>query len=241
MKGEIIAVTGAGSGLGACITRRFSEAGASIILLDISEESMKKTAETLKGESAAYKLDISDKSQVEQVFDRIYEDHGTIDRLVNCAGIGKYDLAENIEQKYVDAMIDINLKGTIYVTQAVLPRMKACNAGYIINIVSMSGVRACTTESVYCGSKFGVEGFSKAVAMELEGTGIHMSNFYMGNMATNLWHGERADEMAGFIKPEDVADIIFDNTKVRDNLVIEEVRIKKAEKGVFGGKLWVVK
>ena len=52
MKGEIIAVTGAGSGLGACITRRFSEAGASIILLDISEESMKKTAETLKGESA---------------------------------------------------------------------------------------------------------------------------------------------------------------------------------------------
>lgn len=226
MNKEIIAVTGAGSGLGACIAKRFSAAETTIVMLDISEENMAKTAKELRGESEAYVLDISNKENVDEVFGRIYEKFGRIDRLVNCAGIGKYDLAENIEKKYVDAMIDINLKGTIYVTQSVLPKMKGRNEGYIINIVSMSGVRACPTESVYCGSKFGVEGFSKAVALELEGTNVHISNFYMGNMATNLWQGDRADEMARFIRPEDMADIIYENTRVRKNLVVEEVRIR---------------
>ncbi|MDO4545024.1 MAG: SDR family oxidoreductase [Bacillota bacterium] len=226
MKDKIVAITGAGSGLGACIAKRFSAAGAKIVLLDISEKNMEGVAKELTGNSAAYKLDISDKKQVDAVFDRIYDEVGFIDRLVNCAGVGKYDIAENIEEKYVDAMIDINLKGTIFTTQAVLPRMKEKNEGYIINVVSMSGIRACATESVYCGSKFGVDGFSKAVAIEVEETNVNISNFYMGNMATNLWKGDRADEQAQFIKPEDMAEIIFENTQLRDNLVIEEVHIK---------------
>lgn len=225
---EIIIITGAGSGLGACLARRFSEGGAMIIMLDVSEENMMKTKETMRGECDCYQLDISDKQQVDDTIAAVYDKYGRVDRLINCAGIGKYDLAEKIDQRSTDAMIDINLKGTIYITQAVLPLMKAADAGYIINVVSMSGVRANPTESVYCGSKFGVEGFSKAVAIELENekSNVKISNFYMGNMATNLWKGERADEMPKWIKPEDMAEIIFENTAMRDNLVIEEVRIK---------------
>ena len=225
---EKIVITGAGSGLGACLARKFSSNGDFVIMLDVSEENMAKTKDTLHGECDCYQLDISKKVQVDNVIDRICDKYGKIDRLINCAGIGKYDLAEKLDEKITNAMIDINLKGTIYITQAVLPKMKALNEGYIINVVSMSGIRANPTESVYCGSKFGVEGFSKAVAIELENekSNIKISNFYMGNMATNLWKGERADEMPKWIKPEDMADIIFDNTVVRDNLVIEEVRIK---------------
>jgi len=226
MKDKIVVITGAGSGLGACIAKKFSGAGAKIVMLDISEDNMKKTAAELEGESFSYQLDISNKSQVDSVFGRIYDEVGTIDRLVNCAGVGIYDLAENLGENAVNTMIDINLKGTIYTTQAVLPKMKENNAGYIINVVSMSGVRVVATESVYCGSKFGVEGFSKSVALEVEGTDIRVSNFYMGNMATNLWKGSRADEMCKFIQPEDMADIIFENTQERSNLLIEEVRIK---------------
>jgi len=226
MKDKIVVITGAGSGLGACIAKKFFGAGAKIVMLDISEDNMKNTAAELEGESFSYQLDISNKSQVDSVFGRIYDEVGTIDRLVNCAGVGIYDLAENLGENAVNAMIDINLKGTIYTTQAVLPKMKENNAGYIINVVSMSGVRAVATESVYCGSKFGVEGFSKSVALEVEGTNIRVSNFYMGNMATNLWKGSRADEMCKFIQPEDMADIIFENTQERSNLLIEEVRIK---------------
>lgn len=226
MKREVVAVTGAGSGLGACITRRFSAAGAKVVLLGRTEEALRCVAVELENEYLVYPLDVSDKAQVDAVFSQIYQDTGRIDCLVNCAGVGTFDLAENLDEHAVNAMIDINLKGTIYATQAVLPRMKAADAGYIINVISLSGVRANPTESVYCASKFGVEGFTKAVALELDGTNIRVSNFYMGNMATNLWKGSRAEEQSKFIRPEDVADLLFLTTRIRENLVVEEVRIK---------------
>ena len=226
VKREIVAVTGAGSGLGACIAKEFSAAGAIVVLLGRTEEKLAEIAAELPGESVRYLLDVSNKAQVDAVFARVYKEVGQIDRLVNCAGVGKYDLAENIGQEDVDAMIDINLKGTIYATQAVLPKMREADAGYIINVISMSGVRATPTESVYCASKFGVDGFSKALMIELEKTRVRVSNFYMGNMATALWKGSRADEMATFIRPEDVAHIIFESTQIRENLVVEEVRMK---------------
>lgn len=223
---EVVVVTGAGSGLGACVARRFSQGGARVILLGRTRERLERTAESLSGESAVYPLDVSRKAQVEETFARIYQDEGTIHRLVNCAGVGIFDLAENLGQDAVDAMIDTNLKGTIYPTQAVLPRMKRDNSGCVINVISLSGVRANPTESVYCASKFGVEGFSKAVALETAGTGIRISNFYMGNMATELWKGDRAEEMPEFIRPEDVADLIYLTTAPRGHMLVEEVRIR---------------
>ena len=223
---EVVVVTGAGSGLGACVARRFSQGGARVILLGRTREWLERTAESLSGESAVYPLDVSRKAQVEETFARIYQDEGTIHRLVNCAGVGIFDLAENLGQDAVDAMIDTNLKGTIYPTQAVLPRMKRDNSGCIINVISLSGVRANPTESVYCASKFGVEGFSKAVTLETAGTGIRISNFYMGNMATELWKGDRAKEMPEFIRPGDVADLIYLTTAPRSHMLVEEVRIR---------------
>ena len=225
MAGEIVVVTGAGSGLGACIARRFSAAGDTVALLGRTELGLRQTAEKLPGKSAVYRLDVSDPAQVWDTFERIYRELGTVDRLVNCAGVGVFGPAESIRREDVDAMIDTNLKGTIYATQAVLPRMRAADAGYLINVISLSGIRANPAESVYCASKFGVEGFSKAVALELAGTRVRVSNFYMGNMATNLWHGERASEQPSFIRPEDMADLIYESTRTRPNLVVEEVRV----------------
>lgn len=223
---EMVVVTGAGSGLGACIARRFSTAGAKVVLLGRTESALRQVAGELEGEHLFYQLDVSRKAQVDAVFSRIYREAGEIDCLVNCAGVGIFDLAENLGEDAVNAMIDVNLKGTVYATQAVLPRMKAADRGALINVISLSGVRANPTESVYCASKFGVEGFTKAVALELEHTGVRVSSFYMGNMATNLWRGSRAEEQARFIRPEDVADLLFLTTRLRENLVVEEVCIR---------------
>ena len=224
--GEIVAVTGAGSGLGACIAKRFSSAGDVLILLGRTEGHLRSVAAELANACAVYLLDVSQKAQVEEVFSQIYHDFGRIDRLVNCAGVGIYNLAENLSKEDVDAMIDTNLKGTIYATQAVLPRMKAADAGYLINVISLSGKRAVSTESVYCASKFGADGFAKAVALELAETNIRVSNFYMGNMATNLWRGTRAEEQDLFLRPEDVADIIYMNTRIRNRMLVTEVSIQ---------------
>lgn len=230
MSQEIIVITGGGSGLGAALAKKFSQAGAVIVLADLSEENMRQTALSLAGPCHSYKVDISDSDDVQTVFTRIYQDLGRIDRLINCAGLGVYDLTEKIPPAMVHKMIDVNLKGTIFCTQAVLPTMKKENRGYLINVISMSGVRALAEESVYCASKFGADGFTKAVSLELAGTDVKVSNFYMGAMATAMWKDSPQEVRDSFIQPEDMAELIFDNTKVRKNLTVDEVRIRNIRK-----------
>lgn len=226
MEKRIVAITGSGSGLGACLAQKYSDNGDCVVLLDVVKENLKRTADSLKNEKHIYVLDISSKQEVSDTFSKIYKEVGNIDVLINCAGIGYFDIAENIEEKYVHALIDINLKGTIFCTQEVIVPMKEQGQGQIINVISMSGKRAVPNESVYCASKYGVTGFMQALAIELAGTGVSTTGFYMENMATGLWKGERPKEFDKFIKPEDMADIIFENMKARPNIAMEEVLIK---------------
>lgn len=226
MKDKIIAITGGGGGLGACLARKYAAEGAKVVLLDISENNLKKVAGELPGKSYIYPVDISSKKQVHETFTTISEEVGDIDTLINCAGIGKFDLAETFDEKDVNGMIDINCKGTIYCIQEVIGPMKKRNDGAIINVVSMSGIRPVATESVYCASKYGIMGFTKALALELEKTQVRTTAICMGNMATDLWKGSRSDEMDQFIDPEDMADLIIENTRLRKNLMVEEIHVK---------------
>lgn len=226
MTNKIVVITGGGSGLGAALARKYSEVGARVVLLDISKDNLLKVSQSLKNENYTYEVDISVKQQVSDVFHSIYKEVGDIDILINSAGIGRFDLAENIPEQFVNAMIDINLKGTIFCTQEVLNAMKRKNQGYIINIVSMSGKRPVLTESVYCASKFGVSGFTQALALELENTFVRAIGIYMGNMATELWKGGKPKDFDKFINPDDMADIIVENTKIRKNLAVTEVLVK---------------
>ncbi len=222
---ENIVITGASSGLGACLARKFSENGDTVVILYTNEAHMQETAKTLPGPYHAYKINVADPENVSAVFEQIYKDLGTIDRLINCAGVGFYDVIENVPDKETNRMIDINLKGTIFCTKAVIPAMKKANKGYIINVVSMDGVRALPEEAAYTASKFGVRGFMKALSLELAGLDVKISNFYMGAMATPMFKDEPKEWLDKLMLPEDIADIIFEMTKIRKNLLVDEVRI----------------
>ena len=141
----------------------------------------------LENDFSIYEVDVSSKESVKNVVTNILKDRGSIDCLVNNAGVGIFKFAEDLTESEVDQMIDINLKGTIYCSQEVIGAMKKQNKGLIVNIVSASGTVAKSTESVYSASKFGVRGFSEALALELKDTKIHIFSAYMGNMQTNLW------------------------------------------------------
>lgn len=226
MKNKIVVITGGGGGLGASLAKKYSEAGAKVVLLGITTDKLLKVTKSLINENYIYTVDISVREQVSNVFRLIYTEVGNIDILINCAGVGHFDLAENISEQQVNAMIDINLKGTIFCTQEVLAPMKQKNQGYIVNVISMSGMRPVVTESVYCASKFGLSGFTRALALELENTSVRTIGVYMGNMATDLWRGEKPKDFDKFIKPEDMADIIIENTQFRKHLAIEEIFVK---------------
>lgn len=227
MDKKVVVITGAGSGLGASLAKKYADRDYHVVLIGRTKQRLQNTAEQLKSEYTIYKLDVSSRVEVANVFQNIKEKFGHIDLLINNAGTGIFELAENIHADAVHKMIDINLKGTIFCTQEVLPDMKKRNQGTIINVVSTAGLEGKVTESVYCASKFGVRGFTESLFLELANTNIHIFGAYMGGMKTEFWNGIYEDEqIKHLMDPNDVADIIIDNTLNRKNLTVEQVVIK---------------
>lgn len=228
MESKHVVITGAGSGLGASLALKYADMGYHVTLLGRTVSKLRHIADKMTSDNVSvYTLDVSSAEEVRSVFTQIKEDIGNIDVLVNNAGVGIFDDAENISPDSVDQVIDINLKGTIYCTQAVLPEMKERNDGTIIQVVSTAGMKGKASESVYCASKFGVRGFTESIVKELKETDIRILAAYMGGMKTNFWDDiYTEEEIKHLMDPEDVADIILENVKVRPYLTVPEIVIK---------------
>lgn len=227
-KDKHVLITGAGSGLGASLAIKYNKMGNHVTLIGRTREKLEKVAIEFENSNySIYSLDVSLPSKVKEVFAQIEKEVRPIDILINNAGLGYFDLAENITDQQIDQMIDINLKGTIYCTQAVLPAMKERDAGSVINVISTAGVEGKFNESVYCASKFGVKGFTESIIKEVEDLNIHVHGIYMGGMNTNFWGDELQDQSdTGLMNPNDVADVIIANTVERQNMNIPKVIIK---------------
>lgn len=224
---KVVVITGAGSGLGASLAKKYSDLGCHVCLLGRTKSKLHQTAEKLTESHSIYEVDVTSKRDVTKVMQTIKEEVGPIDLLINNAGVGDFDYAENLSEKSVHDMIDINLKGTIFCTQEVLSDMKKRNQGNIINVVSTAGIEGKVNESVYCASKFGVRGFTESLVLELKDTPIKVFGAYMGGMRSEFWDGIYTQEqIKDLMNPDDVADIIIENTKPRKFLHVTEVIIK---------------
>lgn len=222
-----VVITGAGSGLGASLAKKYAEAGHFITLIGRRIEKLKEIAASFShSDYAVYSLDVAAYQDVESIFAEIAMDK-PIDMLINNAGVGYFALAEEISAEQTHHMIDINLKGTIFCTQQVLAAMKERNNGSIVNIVSTAGLEGKVTESVYCASKFGVKGFTQSIVQELSETDIHVTAVYMGGMHTPFWDGliDEANR-GGLMHPDDIADIIMANIAIRKNINVPQIVIK---------------
>ncbi|UUX35131.1 SDR family oxidoreductase [Fundicoccus culcitae] len=224
MNKKHVVITGAGSGLGASLAHLYADKGYHVTLMGRNSDKLQKVAASLgTSDYSIHVLDVSSYTAVTTVF----RDIRSVDLLINNAGVGYFELAEALSVEQVDAMIDINLKGTIFCTQQVLPAMKAAGAGQIINIVSTAGLEGKVTESVYCASKFGVKGFTESLQKELAETGIRVSGIYMGGMATPFWDGViDEDNMGGMMAADDVAEIIVNSMEERRNINVSELVIR---------------
>lgn len=225
-----VVITGAGSGLGASLARKYSKEGYHVSLLGRTQEKLERVAASLEQPNySSFTLDISSPEEVEKTFAKIVQEVQPVDILINNAGVGYFERAEDLTADQINQMIDINLKGTIFCTQAVLIPMIETDKGSIINVISTAGVEGKVTEAGYCASKFGVRGFTESLVKELEVTDIHVNAVYMGGMDTPFWgepEEESSEEENGLMHPDDIADIIFENTKIRKNINVSEIIIK---------------
>lgn len=170
LNGQVAIVTGAGRGIGSSIATRLAEEGATVAVNDISADTAGSTVEALRDDghdAFACPADVTDLDAVSKMVERTIEREGTVDILVNNAGWDRVELFKDNDPELWDKIIDINLKGHLNCSKAVLDTMIEDGGGKIVGISSDAGRVGSTGEAVYAGTKAGVIGFTKSMAREL--------------------------------------------------------------------------
>ena len=169
LKGKVAIVAGAGRGIGKAIALALAEQGCNVVINSRTESELRQAEKEIRAKNAdvlAIKADVSNLSDVKKIINQTIKKFGKINILVNNAGIGPYKPLEGHSYKEIDDIIDINLKGLIYFTKEALPYLKKENYARIINISSGIGKVGIANFTVYCATKFGIIGFTQALADE---------------------------------------------------------------------------
>jgi 3-oxoacyl-[acyl-carrier protein] reductase len=165
LEGRVAVVTGAARGIGRAVTTAFAAEGAVVHALDRLGDEVAVVARDVG--ATAWEADVTSADAITRAFAAIEGRDGRVDVLVNNAGIIFYKPIEATPVEDWDRLIAVNLRGAFLCTRAVAAGMKRRRAGAIINVSSNAGVRGGVDESAYCASKFGIEGFSRALALEM--------------------------------------------------------------------------
>lgn len=238
--GKVVFITGAAHGQGRAIALAFAREGACIAGYDLAKKaeypnydfgtneellSLKKEVEDLGSKAVVFTGDVRNNEEVQRAVDGTIEAFGHIDILFNNAGICAYYKVDEMSDEAWDAMIGINLTGAFKVTRAIVPYMKKQHSGVIINNSSVMGLRGGNRLSHYTASKFGLTGFTKALAIELAPDNIRAVSIHPTGVNTPMNEGlaqmegktpqEIAEASAGnlqpvpWIEPEDVANAVL--------------------------------
>jgi len=213
-------ITGATSGIGKSTAIHFAQNGIDLVLCGRRQDRLDALKEELAKHVQVHTLnfDIRNKASVNEAVDSLPKEFAEIDILINNAGNahGMDTIQEgNIDDW--DAMLDINVKGLLYVSKAVIPQMVARKSGHIINIGSTAGKEVYPKGNVYCASKHAVDAINQGMRIDLNGTGVRVGAVNPGLVETEFSNvrfkgdEDRADKVyKGFqpLKPEDIADII---------------------------------
>jgi 3-hydroxy acid dehydrogenase / malonic semialdehyde reductase len=216
-----IVLTGAASGIGAATARRLAASGRSVVLVDRDPAALADLAAELGSRAAALTLDVTDNAAVDALPQTIPSSFHPVAGLINNAGhdpggTTRFDLGSADDWQ---SAIETNLLGTMRVTRALLPGMIERNAGDIVNIGSVAGIRLVPTMAAYTTSKVGVHGFSDSLRADLADTAIRVTEILPGLTRTDLirkrYRGDEARTAAYYerfkmaLEPDDVAAAIL--------------------------------
>lgn len=214
-------ITGATSGIGKATAELFAKNGINLILCGRRQERLDDLKNKLEKRVGVFTLnfDVRNKASVQQVVASLPEEFSKIDMLVNNAGNAHgLDPIEEGNLDDWDAMLDINVKGLLYVSKAILPQMIKRKEGHIINIGSTAGKEVYPKGNVYCASKHAVDAINQGMRIDLNQYGIRVGAVNPGLVETEFSNvrfkgdDERANDVyKGFtpLKPEDIADVIY--------------------------------
>lgn len=181
-------VTGGSRGIGAAIVRALAPYGNVAFTYNSSEKQARELEEELKeyGGVKAFACDVSDAASVERTAKCVKTRFGTVDMLVNCAGVSSRGLVQDVSDEEWRRIFAVNTDGAFYVTKAFLPDMIKTKRGSIVNVASVWGVAGGAAEAAYSASKAALIGFTKALAKEVAPSGITVNAIAPGAVDTDM-------------------------------------------------------
>jgi NADP-dependent 3-hydroxy acid dehydrogenase YdfG len=238
LAGRVVAVTGASSGIGEATALACAGEGAAVALGARRADRIEALAQRIVdggGKALALPTDVSDEAQAREFVERTNSELGSLDVLVNNAGVMLLGPIENAPTEEWRRMIDANIYGVLYCTHAALPLMRAQGSGHIINVSSVAGRFARAGSGVYNLTKFGVGAFSESLRQEAVAMGVRVTIIEPGAVATELPGHNRpevlevmAKNFAGVtpLEAQDIANAIVYAIGQPENVSINEVLIR---------------
>jgi NADP-dependent 3-hydroxy acid dehydrogenase YdfG len=245
LDGKIALVTGASSGIGAATAARLAEAGAKVGIAARRVrklEDLKATIERKGGKALVIDMDVVDPDSVQAGVAQFVDSLGPIDILVNNAGLMPLSDIDRFKVDEWHRMVDVNVKGLLNTTAAVLPGMIERHSGHIFNMSSIAGRKVFKGLSVYCATKHAVTAFSDGLRMEVgQKHNIRVTCIQPGAVATELYdhitdpgYRQQMDELASqmtFLKGEDIGDTIVFAAQAPAHVDVAELFVLPTEQG----------
>lgn len=207
LSNKVVAITGAGSGIGRALALQAAAEGAALALSDIDEAGLAETAKRCGANAQVRtdRIDVSDRDAVEAWAASVVDEFGRVNIIVNNAGVSLSSNIRDMSYEDFEWLMGINFWGVVHGTKAFLPAVIGSGDGHVVNISSLFGLLAVPSQSAYNAAKFGVRGFTEALRMEMlvDKLPVHVTCVHPGGIKTNIARNGRGDE---FHDAEEVAD-----------------------------------
>ena len=221
LRDKVALVTGGGSGIGKAIAKALLAEGCKVIINGRNEEKLNQAKSELGDNVESIVCDVTDEGQVGNTFNGIISNYGKFDILINNAGMAAKAKAHELKYETWKKVINVNLNGAFLCAREAMKIMIKQKSGRIINIGSISGQMSRPENAPYTASKFGLEGLTRALALDGREHGIAVSILHPGNVGTDIWKGrEEIAEREGLIPLEDIGKLAVTMLSMSPNVNI---------------------
>ncbi|HHQ9181001.1 TPA: SDR family oxidoreductase [Staphylococcus aureus] len=223
---KVAVVTGAGSGIGEAIATLLHEEGVKVILVGRNKDKLQNVANQLAQDSVkVVPTDVTKKEEVDELIKIAQQTFGGLDIVINSAGQMLSSKITDYQVDEWDSMIDVNIKGTLYTTQAALPTMLEQSSGHLINIASISGFEVTKSSTIYSATKAAVHTITQGLEKELAKTGVKVTSISPGMVDTAITAAYNPTDRKK-LEPQDIAEAVLYALTQPSHVNVNEITVR---------------